>query len=122
LRKWKKYTARILSAIKVSAKAIIKITDNEWFEELADLIEQGKNRIESAKNTEQLFATLSASLAEISFFQIGKIPNNIRSQQTTLRHPSNWKLNTYRSVQYVQSQNQLEAKKIWLSGRKKTRG
>lgn len=110
LPRWKKYTKRILSAIETSAKATIEIADNEWFEELSELIQHGKQRIKTAKNTEQLFANLSASLAEISFFQIGHIPNHSRLKQTTLRHPGNWKLDSFRSVQYVQSTKQAEAK------------
>ena len=111
LRRWKKYSNRILAAIECSAKASIEIVDDEWFEELAKLIEHGKNRIKSAKDTEQLFAVLSASLAEVSFFQIGRIPDHVMGQQRTLRHPSNWKLNSHRSVQYVQSSKQADAKK-----------
>ena len=111
LRRWKKYSTRILAAIECSAKASIEIVDDEWFEGLAKIIEHGKKRIKSAKDTEQLFATLSASLAEISFFQIGAIPNHRMQQQVTLRHPGNWKLNAFRCVQYVQSSKQSENQK-----------
>ena len=111
LRRWKKYSNRILAAIEYSAKASIEIVDDEWFEELEKIIVHGKNRIKSAKDTEQLFAALSASLAEISFFQIGRMPDHTMQKHVTLRHPSNWKLNAFRSVQYVQSPKQSEAKK-----------
>ncbi|MBI4792933.1 MAG: hypothetical protein HY789_09480 [Deltaproteobacteria bacterium] len=110
LPRWKKYAERILSAIETSAKATIEIADNEWFEELSKLINHGKTRIKTSKNTEQLFANLSASLAEVSFFQIGQVPDHSRFKQTTLRHPGNWKLDSFRSVQYVQNCKQAEAK------------
>ena len=113
LKVWKKYSERILSAIECSAKATVEIVDDEWFDELSSIIKHGKGRIKSAKDTEWLFAALSASLAEISFFQLGAIPNNIRSQQVTLRHPGNWKLNPFRSVQYVQNAEQARAKKAY---------
>jgi len=112
LANWKKYSIRILSAIETSAKATIEVADNTWFEELSELIEHGKTRIKTAKNTEQLFANLSASLAEVSFLQIGQVPNHSRFNQTTLRHPCNWKLNSFRSVQYIQSRKQAEASNV----------
>ena len=85
LKVWKKYSERILSAIECSAKATVEIVDDEWFDELSSIITHGKRRIKSARDTEQLFVALSASLAEISFFQLVSIPNNIRSKQVTLR-------------------------------------
>lgn len=113
LKVWKKYSERILSAIECSAKATVEIADDEWFDELASIIKHGKGRIKSAKDTEQLFAALSASLAEISFLQLGWIPNHIRSEQVTLRHSGNWKLNPFRNVQYVQNAEQVRAKKAY---------
>lgn len=113
LKVWKKYSVRTLSAIECSARATVQIADDEWFDELASIIKHGKERIKSAKDTEQLLAALSASLAEISFFQLGAIPDHVRSQQVTLRHPGNWKLSSFRSVQYVQSAEQARAKKAY---------
>ena len=111
LRKWKKYSTRILSAVECSAKATVEIVDDEWFDELNSMVELGKNQIKTVKTTEEVFAYLASTLANISFLQLGRIPSNVRHKQVSLRHQSNWKMNQYRSVQYVQSKEQEKTKK-----------
>ena len=106
LNKWKNYCARLLSAINVSAKASILIADSEWFDELASEIELGKDMLNLSEDFEQLFANLSASLGTISFLQLGMVPSRSSKKKVTLRHPSNWQLDSYRSVQYVQNTEQ----------------
>lgn len=115
VKTWKKYSIRILSAIECSAKATVEIVDNEWFDELNSLVEFGKSNLSSAETTEEIFASLSSSLTRISFFQIGRVPSNVLRKQVTLRHRRNWKLNQFRSVQYVQSKEQAKA---WTAHKK----
>lgn len=107
---WKKYALRILSAIETSAEATVEIADSDWFNELHSLVEFWQGRIKGAENTEMVFASLAASLANINFHQLGFIPSNVLQKQITLRHKSNWKLDVFRSVQYVQTKKQIEAK------------
>jgi len=114
---WKKYSIKILSAIELSAKSTVKISDNEWFSELNSLIEFGKDRIKRAKSTEEIFSGLSASLANISFFQLGRMPSNSLRKQVTLRHKGNWNLSQFRSVQYVQNNEQAYAKEQYNNSR-----
>ena len=109
LRQWKKYSTRVLSALEGSAKATVQVADKEWFGQFASTIEHGKNRVNSSKDFEQLFASLAASLGEISFLQLGMMPMRSTQKNITVRHPSNWKLDCYRSVQYVQNAEQLAA-------------
>ena len=116
---WRKYSTRILSAISVSARATVSIADSEWHEELNSLVEFGQSRIKSSASTELIFANLAASLASISFHQLGLVPCNIRSKQVTLRHEGNWKLDCFRSVQYVQSKEQKATKERFNASRKK---
>jgi len=111
LATWKKYANKILSAILFSAKSTVKIKDDFWLKELEAEIKHGKEKIKLTKNTEQLFSVLAASLTRVSFLQLGHMPCHLTSKQVTLRHPSNWQLNQYRSVQYVQSEQQLYNKK-----------
>jgi len=108
LPKWKNYCARLLSAIEVSAKTTIQVVDEQWLRELAAQVEHGKNLIKLSKDFEQLFASLAGSLGNISFLQLGLIPTRLTQDSVTLRHTSNWKLDSYRSVQYVQNQTQQE--------------
>ena len=112
---WKKYCTRLLSAIEVSAKATVEIADETWFEELSGKVEHSKEMLHLSDNFEQLFANLAASLGAISFLQLGLLPNRMTQESITLRHSSNWQLDRYRSVQYVQNsvqrQNLLNKKK-----------
>jgi hypothetical protein len=95
-----------LVAVETSAKATIQIVDIYWFEELNSEIKHGKEMIKSSNDFEQLFANLAASIGRISFLQFGLIPTRLTQENITLRHPSNWKLDSYRSVQYVQNDEQ----------------
>ena len=108
LSKWKKYCSRLLSAIEVSAKATVQVVDQPWFEELSYQVNRGNEMINSSNDFEQLFANLSASLGNISFLQLGLIPTRLTQKSVTLRHPTNWKLDRYRSVQYVQNSEQMK--------------
>lgn len=109
LRQWKKYSVRVLSALEVSAKATIQVVDEEWFSQFTSIIEHGKSRVNSSKDFEQLFANLAASLGEVSFLQLGMMPKRSTQENISLRHQGNWKLDCYRSVQYVQNAEQLTA-------------
>lgn len=105
---WKKYCTRLLSAIEVSAKATVQIADEDWFEQLSMEAEHGKKMLQLSEDFEQLFANLAASLGTISFLQLGLIPYRLTHESVTLRHPINWKLDQYRSVQYVQNSEQRQ--------------
>ena len=109
LGQWKKYSLRVLSALEVSAKATVQVADEEWFGQFTSTIEHGKRRVNSSKDFEQLFASLAASLGEISFLQLGMMPMRSTQENISLRHHGNWKLDRYRSVQYVQSAEQRAA-------------
>lgn len=109
LKKWKKYSEKALSALEKSAQTTVKIVDDEWLNEFSSIIELGKSRIESSKDFEQLFSNLAASFGELSFLQLGMRPRRKGINKITLRHPSDWKLDRYRSVQYVQNPEQREA-------------
>jgi len=86
---WKKYCARILSAIEVSAQATVQIVDDAWFEQLSAEVEHGKVMLKLSKDFEQLFAKLSTSLGTIGFLQLGLVPRRLSQENITLRHPAN---------------------------------
>jgi hypothetical protein len=106
IQRWKKYCSRLLSAIEVSVQATVQVADEEWFNELSSEVEHGKEMIKLSEDFEQLFAALAASLGTISFLQLGLVPKRLTQENITLRHPTNWKLDRYRSVQYVQNEEQ----------------
>ncbi len=68
LKTWKKYSIRILSAVEFSAVSTIEVYDKEWLKELKSTIRHGKEMINLTRNTEELFSTLAAALANTSFY------------------------------------------------------
>lgn len=108
LRTWRKYSIRIIEAVRFSASVNVQISDPQWMEELNHTTEFGIERMKRASSLEELFSSLAATLGQLNFLQMGRIPMNVTHKQVTLRHPGNWKLNQFRSVQYVQSKQQAE--------------
>lgn len=122
LNVWKKYAERTLSASKLAFQATITVKDEDWKKIADDII---ADRIESIKRStsfDNLFESLAAAYIELSFHQIGFMPSRPPDFRAQLR-TDHWKLDKYRTAQYVQNteqkravSNRNERKKI--SGRK----
>lgn len=120
IKTWKKYAIRILSAISVTAHATVQIADPDWHKELDSIVQLGKDRMKYAKDTEAVFASLAGTLGMINFHQFGQMPQNLTKSKVTLRHQSNWKLDQFRSVQYVQNSSQAKLKEAHNKSRHRT--
>lgn len=107
VRIWKRYLQRTLEAIELSISETVQIADPAWFEEVAAILEMGAERLHDTGDFDELFQAFAATLIELSFHQIGLCPQRVMSNRATLRR-GGWKLNAYRSVQYVQSGEQKE--------------
>ena len=81
LKVWKKYSNKILSAITVTARSTVEISDPDWHEELESIVELGNGRINHAKDTESVFSALAGTLGLISFHQLGRRPENSTRKQ-----------------------------------------
>jgi hypothetical protein len=103
---WRKHTKRLLDAIAVSIKSTVKIADQNWRDQMAEIIAEGKERIGETQTPEDMFACLSATLTRIVFLQIGFIPTRGRKNKPTPLASYYWTLNSFRSVQYVQDDEQ----------------
>ena len=104
---WKKHCLKLLSAIGVAVHETVKIVDEEWFEEIDVHLEHGKEITKTAKSADELFASLSATLMRIVFLQIGFVPRRHSMDKVPLSKEY-WKLDSVRSVQYVQSKEQRD--------------
>ncbi len=114
LKSWKAETVRLLNAIAYSIDTTVEVADEDWRVEVRKEIQRGITCVKSARKIDELFSRLSAALVKVVFLQIGFLPlghSNLRF--TPPRKPPNWKLNSVRSVQYVQSEQQrLTQKRI----------
>jgi hypothetical protein len=108
LSTWKAEVTRLLNALELSIRATIIVVDDPWKLEALEILQHGRQGVARAKSIDELFACLSASLAELSFHQLGLVPRghaSVDSVPLTLR---NWNLASVRSVQYVQTPAQKE--------------
>ncbi|HEY5029163.1 MAG TPA: hypothetical protein VIK39_12190 [Candidatus Angelobacter sp.] len=104
---WKKYTTKLLRAIRLAVEETIQIRDDAWFTEICEHIEHGLQITTNAKLIDELLSGLSATLIRVVFLQIGGVPNRRQDRKVTLAR-DNWRLDDFRTVQYVQSNRQLE--------------
>jgi hypothetical protein len=116
---WKKYTTRLLCAMQIAIEETVQVRDDAWFKEICDHIKHGLQITRDANSVEELLSGLSAALIPIVFLQIGMFPKRSGSKKVSLAR-DNWRLDTFRTVQYVQSDRQLEA--LFSSNQQKTLG
>jgi hypothetical protein len=104
---WRKYTIKLLCATRLAIEETTQVRDDDWFTEICEHIQYGLQIARSAKFIEELISGLSATLIRVVFLQIGMIPNRRQDRKVTLAR-DNWRLDAFRTVQYVQSNTQLE--------------
>ena len=101
----KKYYLKIIKSIRFSIEETISITDNNHKEELLQTIDRFKTRIKSARTFEQLDQLMITFQSEIIFLLIGFLPNRRRTNKV-INSRGNWKLDNYRQIQYIQTNEQ----------------
>jgi hypothetical protein len=134
LRDWKNALTKVLKAIELSVEATVAVADAEWRKEIGQLLENGRARLLGQKSIDELFAALSATLIEVAFLQLGRIPSNanvisnsstkkvpLKLQRTIPLKPQYWTLRRFRSVQYVQTQEQQDNLRAYVAGRQANR-
>ena len=104
---WKKYTTKVLRAMRLAVEETTQVRDDAWFAEISEHIEHGLRITESAKSIDELLSGLSATLIRVVFLQIGMFPNRSEFPKVTLTR-ANWRLDKFRTVQYIQSRKQVE--------------
>lgn len=109
IRDWREATIRLLNGVALAINSTVTIADQDWREEIADTITRGKKAVKGSDTISDLFATLSAVLTRIVFIQIGHIPSRLSRKKARPLTAKCWNLNSYRSVQYVQTASQRQA-------------
>ena len=106
LRDWKDVIQKLLRAIKIAIQSTVDIADDDWFADIDSILELGKTQIAESKTTTELFASLSATLSQIVFLQIGFLPLGRQQKETIPLTKEWWTLTSVRTVQYVQNNEQ----------------
>ena len=105
---WRKHTRRALRAIHVAFHQTVRVRDDALALAVDENLEKGDLALKTAKTLEDLLASFSATLTEQVFIQLGTVPRRRPDSSANLA-PKFWQLDGYRTVQYVQSCEQLEA-------------
>lgn len=125
LKDWKHETHRLLRAIEMSVNTNVEVADQDWRSCVADILELGHKHASNAESIADLFAHLSATLTRLVFQQLGlqpeQIPNHWRAEVVPIVK-QNWRLNQFRSVQYVQNAEQATALESVLAAGNAARG
>ena len=108
LKVWKRYCERTLRATELAASDTVLIVDEDWQNELSEIIEHGIDGVTSASGFDELFQYFAATYAEVSFHQFGFMPSVDLAARSQLRR-GNWRLDAFRSVQYIQTPEQKES-------------
>jgi len=117
LKAWQSESVRLLKAISLAITATVHVHDEEWMTEIQGHVQHGISCIEASPEIDELFSTLAATLARITFLQIGFIPIGHRSIDRASLTPNLWKLDLVRSVQYVQNDEQRKTQRQLMTRR-----
>jgi len=102
LKDWKAESNRLLRAIEVAIYTTVEIADPEWRPDIKSELDSGRRHIDGAETITSLFANLSATLTRLVFLQLGCFPSRCTAEVVPVV-ATNWRLNSLRSVQYVQT-------------------
>ena len=105
LKDWKNASERLFRAIGVAIDTTVEIADPEWRSEIRDVLNVGRRQVAGAETITSLFSYLSATLTRLVFLQLGCFPSR-RDDNVVPVVARNWCLNSFRSVQYVQTTKQ----------------
>ena len=109
---WKSATIKLLDAMHLSVISTVPIADRQWFDDVREVIERGKKALKSSDTIADLFATLAATLIELSFTQMGGMPHRRYPPKTIPLDPRYWSFDGLRSVQYVQTAEQRKRAQV----------
>ncbi|MCB5195117.1 hypothetical protein [Deefgea salmonis] len=106
---WKKQLQKVVAAIHTSILTTVKVYDEKWLDQINDVVKYGKENINKAADIEEAISAMAATFIEISFLQVGLMP--MRGSQTVKisLKKENWHLDRYRTVMYLQTQEQKES-------------
>ena len=106
---YKKHYIKLLVAYKKAIKDNILIADDDFLLEINNDIDKFIKEIKKSNNIESLNSNLISFLVNFSFLLLWDKPKNFNFNfywAKTKTWKSNWKLDKYRSIQYVQTETQ----------------
>lgn len=108
LSTWKRNTKKTFKAVRISIEQTVHHYDKEWLDAIKNTINEGGERVRICKSVDEVIAVLAGTFINLSFLQIGFMPQRRGEKKISLRK-SEWELSDFRSVIYLQSVKQREA-------------
>ena len=108
---WRHYLKRTILALEIAIENTVH-ADELWHQEASELLKACEESLRSAKTFDHLGSSFTATLLQLTFLQIGQIPENYKQKKVSL-NKSNWKLDSYRTVIYAQKPTQ-HAQLFWI--------
>lgn len=105
LAAWVKESQKLLRAVRLARASTVQVADNEWHAEFDAVVELGQSHIKNSKTISELFSHLSATFARLVFLQLGMLPQRAQIDTVPFQE-KHWQLDSYRTVQYVQTDAQ----------------
>ena len=105
---WRKYCSKVLISMNAAFNDSVKIFDSALKEEYEEIIENGLSSLKKEKEIDEFINILAASVIQLSFLQIGLMPRRGGKRVKTTTRKGAWNLDSYRSVQYTQTEEQKD--------------
>ena len=119
IKTWKQYATRTLQATKKSIQLSIEVKDDNWQNNINQTIDDRLQYINESNSFDELFSNIASIYIELSFMQIGIMPDRFASDMKVTLNDSFWKLTNHRTAQYVQNKKQKGNLERLLKSREK---
>ncbi len=109
---WRKWTKKLFAAIKLSIDETVKFADQQWRAEVYSTLERGEENLKKTRQIDEVIATIASVFIELSFWQIGFMPDHRGVGRKVKLNRSSWRLDCDRTLIYLQSEKQLHTQTV----------
>ena len=105
---YKKQFVKLLNTLKIVIENNVNHADNEYKKRLIEVVEVANKKASNSTEGVILFQIIIECQTKIVFMLIGNQPENFSSKKIVTNNKHNWKLNKFRTIVYLQTEEQKE--------------
>jgi len=106
LKTWRRSLLKAMKVSEVAIASTVEVVDEDWRKAASSIIDHGRESVAASRSIREAFSAFAACYLQLSFHQLGFLPNRVGRAGKVAAIPTNWRLNVYRSVQYTQTDQQ----------------